>query len=99
MKHISLSKGYISTKNGIVGKGLLLNSIVKEPIKKEEGKGLISNRMIGITTGTSTLPQPVHIGEERTGQGIKEDILNGLNKISFGKNVKKNNRENIRFVF
>ena len=68
---------------------LLLNKIIRKPEIKGgslDGK-ICANTPVGIITQT---PAIVYRGGE---------LLNGLNQISFDKNVKQNKRDNIKFIF
>lgn len=71
------------------GKGVLLLDHVKKAwghgVKK--GGSIGSNKMIGIISNAMA--------------PVKTESLGGdlLNSLSFGRNVKKNNRDNIKFIF
>lgn len=93
--HVPMKGKHIKTKrlsNGLVVGGavpLLLNSVVRIPEIK--GGSIGANRIVGIKS--STLPiSPVLLNAPSVGGEL-------LNSISFGKSVKHNNRENIKFLF
>lgn len=75
-----------SSRHMLVGGAVpvLLNKIVKRPASV--GGSIGSNRIIGIKS-----PAPI----------INSTVVGGelLNSISFGRNVKNNNRDNIKFLF
>jgi hypothetical protein len=94
--YIRMNKsGYIpSTKLGVsngpmVGGAvsLLLNKVPKKPVIKG-GEIAMSNRPVGVIT-TPSLPAVSKGG----------DLLSSISGLTFGSNVKRNKRENIKFVF
>ena len=93
--HVPMKGQTIHTKrtsNGFVVGGavpLLLNNVVKIP--DVTGGSIGANRIVGIKT--TTLPvATVSLNTQLVGGEL-------LNSISFGKNVKHNHRENIKFLF
>lgn len=68
---------------------LLLNKIIRTPGIKGGSIGTFANTPVGIIT-----PSPSVSVVSRGGE-----LLSGLNQISFDKNVKKNKRDNIKFIF
>jgi hypothetical protein len=64
---------------------VLLNKIIKRP--EIAGGSIGSNRIVGIISPSPVVHSMPNVGGEL------------LNKISFGKNVKHNHRDNIKFLF
>ena len=77
-----------SSKGMLVGGAvpLLLNKVIKRP-EMSGGSVVGSNKIIGIKS-----PAPVVSITPKVGGEL-------LNSISFGRNVKHNNRDNIKFLF
>ena len=81
------AKGY--TVGGAIP--LLLNKIVRNP---EIKGGSLDGGKASANTPVGIISPPSSTVASRGG-----DLLNGLNQISFDKNIKKNKRDNIKFIF
>lgn len=88
--------GYVPSTR--CGKGLtvggsapiLLNKIIREPEVKGGSLESKTNQQVGIIApAPSSVPLISRGGE----------LLSGLSQISFDKNLKKNKRDNIKFIF
>ena len=77
-----------SSKGMLVGGAvpLLLNKVIKRP-EMSGGSVVGSNKIIGIKSPAPVVSIMPNVGGEL------------LNSISFGRNVKHNNRDNIKFLF
>ena len=85
-RNIMQQKHSHRSQNMLVGGAVpvLLNKIVKRP---EIGGSVGSNRIVGVISPAPVVHSMPNVGGEL------------LNKISFGKNVKHNHRDNIKFLF
>jgi hypothetical protein len=86
-RNIMQQKHSHRSQNMLIGGAvpLLLNKIIKRP--EIAGGSIGSNRIVGIISPAPVVHSMPNVGGEL------------LNKISFGKNVKHNHRDNIKFLF
>ena len=89
MKNVAINRKQVHLVGGSVT--LLRNKIIKDI----EGGSLSANKIIGIISPAPSNERVLSGGDipiRRRGGDL-------LNHISFGKNVKNNNRDNVRFLF
>ena len=86
-RNIMQQKHSHRSQNMLVGGAVpvLLNKIIKRP--EIAGGSVGSNRIVGVISPAPVVHSMPNVGGEL------------LNKISFGKNVKHNHRDNIKFLF
>jgi len=90
-------KGFSSTgkSSDLVGGAvplLLKNSILKTPVK---GGALNQPSKANIMVGSITASVPTNVVSKAVGG----ELLNSIAKLRFGKGVKRNEQENIKFIF